>query len=419
MTTAWCRDVSDVGARAMVASMLDHEELPLPVVGSGPGERAGSSADTFDVSVVAWSDAGEQTVETLEALFGIDRATAERLVSSVPVMVKRGVLLADAESFVRALESVGAQVTMENTPGEPVPEDVGPTSLAPRAPAPTSLPRPPIRRVQTGPVTLPSSAAARENASVSVPGPRPRVATPAPDQWGSRAPVPPGSRVPAPPGSRVPSPPASRVPSQPSRVPTRPISRPISQDVAIELIGNDGHSMRSLGSRPARVRSFDDTEEPDYRRGVTLRGQRNLDLDPGSERLDLSTNALLSRGPAPTLAEPVRSRPQSADLGGEVSGPSLARPPIAGGAAPAASPAATANETPAVRAAPKPPADPRAGRAKRWSVAFGRLFLGLGIAAAGLWFDDSILRGNATIPALGLHAFGIYQLGLGVREVFR
>lgn len=361
----------------------------MTVVGSGPDARAGASTDSFDVCVVAWSDPGAATVERLQELFGIAPAMALRLVSDVPVLVKRGASLSDAEAFVQALEAIGAAVVIErSSAGAPqrsaVPAESPPSAAAERVGPPASLPRPPPRRQpQSGPVPRPPSQAVQ----------------------------PPLPSLPI----------ASQVPTR-SRAP----SYPVLADEGLDILGNDGARVQSFSSRPGRTRVFDDTAEPsEQRRAVARRGQRNLDFAPpiAAPQVDLAANPYVEAvGPTLLSDPPLPSRSQSTD----------ARPNPSLGARPSPRPGSKTGATdPAVSATvgaapgstpqrgPRPPAAPTRAKDKAWIVVFGRLAASLLVLTAGLFIDDTILRGNATLPSLLLHAVAIYHLGLGVRGALR
>ncbi|HEX2677864.1 MAG TPA: hypothetical protein VHM19_14525 [Polyangiales bacterium] len=372
---------------------------------AGPEEDAATSGETFDVCVVAWSDPGEHVVDLVERLFGVDRETASRLVNDVPMYVKRGVGFADAENIAQALQNLGARVVLERASSVPLPDPrhapTPPPDQVARVAPPASLPRPPgPRRPSSVPLTPTASVAVRPPSQASVVAP-PRSVAVAP------VPLPPAQR------SRVPTPTPGG-----SRVP-RP--RPISQDISVDLLGNDGGTARgSAVPKPARARTFDDTEDntDSFKRGgLGRRGQRNLELDEGeaSPRIDILPSALAAT--AKPASEPQRARSQLQSGGSAPSSggnPSAPRASLTVDDPMGPRSAATGVEAVAARA-PKPPPSPRAERTKRVGVALVRLLFSLAVIASGLWLDDSIVRGNASPPSLLLHAFAIYQLGLGLR----
>lgn len=73
----------------------------------------------------------------------------------------------------------------------------------------------------------------------------------------------------------------------------------------------------------------------------------------------------------------------------------------------------------AAQRGPQPPPGFASLAPKAWAVVFARLAGSLLVFAAGLFIDDTIVRGNATVPSLVLHAVAIYQFGLGLRGAMR
>jgi hypothetical protein len=57
--------------------------------------------------------------------------------------------------------------------------------------------------------------------------------------------------------------------------------------------------------------------------------------------------------------------------------------------------------------------------ARRALYALGLLGCSVAIFAFGVRADDSVLYGNASLPALILHSFGFYTAGAAVLEAFR
>lgn len=49
------------------------------------------------------------------------------------------------------------------------------------------------------------------------------------------------------------------------------------------------------------------------------------------------------------------------------------------------------------------------------SIAALRVLIGVGVGVLGIVFDNSIVYGNANLLSVAAHAFGIYQLGVGLR----
>src|SRR5260221_9215989 len=107
-------DKNGVGRRGCTSPCWTARDL-LQSLRSGvlPPMAEGSDEKRFDVrvsSAPAMTPQGEAFAAALARAFGIDTATAQRLVSSVPIFVKRGVSSDVAESLRRMLSSLGATV---------------------------------------------------------------------------------------------------------------------------------------------------------------------------------------------------------------------------------------------------------------------------------------------------------------------
>lgn len=71
------------------------------------------SAGAYDVRVLAFPAASGRTVQGLMQLFGIDQASAQRLIASVPVILSQQASANDAEACAQALRRLGARVHVE------------------------------------------------------------------------------------------------------------------------------------------------------------------------------------------------------------------------------------------------------------------------------------------------------------------
>lgn len=150
---------------------------------SSPSAQGDAS---YDVVVSGLERAIPEVAAGLERVFGLDPASAQALIASVPVTVCRGVNEIRAQYFMRALRGIGACVELRfegDGPEEPA-------ALPPSAPAndvhPVAAPAPPSAASCRAPTLLMGSdpLAATINA---VPAPQLSAAEPKPDagaRWG-------------------------------------------------------------------------------------------------------------------------------------------------------------------------------------------------------------------------------------------
>jgi hypothetical protein len=102
-----------------------------------PGTRTQPTAShAFDVRIVAFATS-PRAVRGLCELFGVDPATAQRVLAHVPAVVRRGVPAAEAQRLAAALSELGAQVALDPRPGAdaPRPPPPPPAAVPRRAPA--------------------------------------------------------------------------------------------------------------------------------------------------------------------------------------------------------------------------------------------------------------------------------------------
>ncbi len=78
------------------------------------------AAETFDVVILGFDDREERPEERLQRAFGIDRTTAQALLSRLPATVQRSVSRVRAEYFRRALTMIGAQSEVRDQDGTAV-----------------------------------------------------------------------------------------------------------------------------------------------------------------------------------------------------------------------------------------------------------------------------------------------------------
>jgi Ribosomal protein L7/L12 C-terminal domain len=354
----------------------------------------------FDVRVLGWRSAGAGTVAALQEVFGLDLDTATQLVSRVPAAVKRGVSSSEAQTFMRALQGVGAQVVLVRT-GAPVTID---------APNP-ALANTPARYLaaESQPIAVTPPAAPTTLTGSRVPAPPAPPSKPASGpMWSGTGSL---ASMPRPTGQTY------RGPS-PAPRPSPPMSRPVSQPMAshgdLDLIGNDGRRRSPSGPLDGGP-LFPDVETGSARMRKAG-GQRELDLSAssaGQPRLDIERAELPMPAGLPALTEmsPV-------ERFGHESGRARSRPV----AEPESKPGRKAPSGGATEAAPKAtpprkaPSPAPAGPSKL--VGVRQVLVGVSVFVIGLLLDDSVLRGGATPISVALHGIGFYQLGLGLRRLF-
>jgi len=347
----------------------------------------GTGGDVFDVRVVAFAGGAAATLQGLQELFGLDREGAQRLVDSVPLVVRRAAPANEAQSFVAALRGIGAQVALERPSNQNAVEGrkLDPVPAARPAP-PGARPAPPAP-VRLAPPPPPKAAPGK------APPPRPREADPLP----------------------------------------RPIMRAPTADLEFDFAsvsGGDGldaglrSSLQPGGNGPgSRGRSeIDFSDEPDT-------GTLELDIGgsartPASDRSAAVRNTVSERAaavraaiaernasktlsmPTPALAEQhAASEPRPEQLAGRISNPDIVR-----GVPGPMSRAAIVH---------KPGVDPKDSPARRRQIALLRVLGAIGVGALGVVFDSSIVYGNANLISVLAHAVGIYQLGVGLRGLTR
>lgn len=353
---------------------------------NGKQRAGGNGGDVYDVRVVAFAGGSAATLQALQDLFGLDREGAQRLVDSVPIVVRRGAPANEAQTFVDALRGIGAQVALERPSNSNALER--PRPAAPRGAEPVAMPRP-------------APPGARPAPPVPV-----RVAPPPPPKAAPRKAPPP------PPRDAEPLP--------------RPIMRTPSADLEFDLAspsGGDGlgseprSSNQSIGSKQGGSRGRNEIEfshesdagrlELDIGAGRPASSDRNAAVRGApSDRSASDRGTAAERSAAKSTQQLLVLDQAAADsradqLAGRMSNPDVAR----GGAGPM-SRAAVVH---------KPGIDPKAGRARRRQIALVRLLGAVAIGALGVVFDSSILYGNANVMSVLAHALAIYQFGVGVR----
>jgi ribosomal protein L7/L12 len=359
------------------------DKFEIRIVAASGKQHAGggSGGDVFDVRVVAFAGGTAATLKGLQDLFGLDREGAQRLVDSVPLVVRRAAPANEAQSFVAALRGIGAQVALERAANQ---NGVGPTRNADPAAGPRPAP----------------------------PGARP--APPAPARF---APPPPPKLAP---GKAPPPPPREADPLP------RPIMRAPSADLEFDIgssssgDGIDGLSRSSAQSAVVQ-KSSRGRNEIDFS-GEPSTGALELDIgdrDPAADRTGAARTNVAERPtagraanaerntskgvatPTPSSAEQQGSSESRAESAGRMSVTDISR----------------VGPGPMSRAAVvhKPGIDPKDQSSRRRQLALLRVLGAVGVAALGFVFDSSIAYGNANLISVVAHAVAIYQLGVGLR----
>jgi hypothetical protein len=346
------------------------------------GEHAkAANGDAFDIRVLAFAQARSRTLRGLQEIFGVDASTAVRILESVPAVVRRGVGAEQAQSYVTALQSIGAEVVLERPAANP-------SAAEPR------------------PVDPPVASAARR--PPPPPGPlRPRAAPPAP-------PIPAFARGSSENNANAP------LPLRSSDLPLpRPILRPPSSDLEFDMTGQQD----DLGGSMPQASGPD---ELDYESGADASGRRGtrsgrreeieldatdtsnrLDIDPAAaaatQRVDPSTRDQAALGADNDQAQS-ESRVQGARTMRIADATQRLADPQRG---PAMSRAAVV-QRPAEAAA----SGPR-------SLALLQLLAAVAVVVLGVWLDNTIIYGNATPFSVLVHGLALQQLGFSLWKLLR
>ena len=335
-------------------------------------QAAGTSGDAFDVRVVAFSGPRAQTLRGLQEIFGVDAATATQLLDSVPAIVRRGVSGQQAQSYVAALQRVGAQVVLERP--------VKPHGQGPRPPAPATAarraPPPPAPRAPRGAPPPPPPQAALGPRDDGLPG----AAAAAPD-----------SELPLP----------------------KPILRPPSSDLEFDMLGG---SDTLAGELPSALQA-NDVDPNELGGGATKTARSNarrqeLELDAGGSvaSLDLDPAATSPRIDATQHAvEPVVPETEDAAPAARTGGLRPLRNPEQADAQ---------RGPPMSRAAVVQHGAISDDRPER-SLALLQLLAAVAVGVGGAQLDNSIFYGNASLFSVIVHGLALQQLGYGVWRLLR
>jgi ribosomal protein L7/L12 len=334
--------------------------------------RSAPETAAYNVRVHAFEGTPQQTLRGLRDLFGLDVARAQRLMASVPAVLRHRISAAEAEHWAQALRSIGARVVLED-------------AAAPSPPAPPMPPRPPtppwqttqagarLRQPATGaasvgqPIAHQSSAVAQDleydvlsalDAVLDQPE-RDAASDPLRDLGRELELEAPRMHAPQPTTEAAEFALEEHRPAQPSRQAAKKAQRELSEDTL------------SIHRAPA------------------------LELDAAAVRRPLDPGH--SRAPQPALGEPHGQLPAQTD-------------PFANGRT---QPGPRPHSPVALRVQPQAVEDS--------SRAVPLLQLGglVAVVALGLWLDSSVIYGNAGTVSVILHGLALQQGLLGLRGMFR
>lgn len=331
------------------------------------------NAEAFDVRVLEFVGASLQTVHGLQQIFGIDAATAQRVIAGVPGVIRKRVPAAEAERVAQALARLGARVMLE--------------AAAPLAPEGPGLPLPVPRQPPP-----PPAAAILHRPEADLPQPKMRV-----DAADLEYDV--LSALEAAFDTAAPPPPSAAMPL--------PAPRPLPVPMPVPVANPD----RQLASPvPAQTQRRLGHAELDLSEG---RHDAKLDIDLEHGRTGHATTATLAAHPALTASMPdqLRKRTRSADTHMAVNPGARTNADAPGkhklGAEQPPMSRAAVVERPVVEA-------PRSR-----TVPLLQLLAAMCVAVCGYWFDSSIAFGNASPISVIAHGLALQQLCLGVRGMFK
>jgi hypothetical protein len=372
----------------MLNSSTAVREVEVPGVQAKSGQRAKSAGgEAFDIHVVAFVGAPARSLQGLQRIFGMDATAAQRILDAVPSVLRRAAPADEAQGYREALESIGAQVVLQRVAREE-------TAPAPgRRPAPP--PTPPAALRAGGPPPPPAASMGRAE---PLPAPRNLMDL-------SEPPLP------------------------------RPVlrARPPSEDLEYDMLaGADAAQSSDPLMGFGEAQSALDAAQPDEphaagdatRAGLRTVRREELDLDSGDSggALDLALPS-----PAPRRAAPAAQRPEplSHDADTAALESEAARAPTE---TQAARTQRTANSKPEAGAAQRGPLMSRAALVEKPAVTQSQspkslpllqLLAAVLVVSLGLWFDSSILYGNASTFSVVVHGLAIQQFALGVWGLFR
>jgi large subunit ribosomal protein L7/L12 len=88
-------------------------QAAVAVAAAAPAAEAAAEKTEFDVVLKSFGDKKVEVIKVVRTLTNLGLKEAKALVEGAPAAVKEGVSKADAESFKKQLEEVGAQVEIK------------------------------------------------------------------------------------------------------------------------------------------------------------------------------------------------------------------------------------------------------------------------------------------------------------------
>jgi ribosomal protein L7/L12 len=331
-----------------------------------------TSGDSVDIRVVAFAAAQAPTLRGLQEIFGVDADTARRIFDSVPTIVRRGIAANEAEAYVSALQSLGAHVVLE----KPAANAQGQRPEEPAAPVARRPPPPPVQaRPRPAPPPSPRSAVADRPAA-------PVVAARAGD-----------SDLPLP----------------------RPVARALTADLEFDVLGELGSPNESLPPALSLDESGSESGGADERRAVRNARREEIELDASgsSKSLDIDPAAAAQR-PEPTGRE--QSAQQTDHLETADAAPRTA---ATRGARRADSTQQTTDAQRGMSRAAVVQRPVTNTAATPRSLALLQILLAVVVVVLGVWVDNTIIYGNATLFSVIVHGLAIQQLGWGLWKLRR
>jgi ribosomal protein L7/L12 len=384
----------------------DYSRRAVSAVQARSGQRTNSAGGgSVDIRILAFHGPPARTLRGLQEIFGVDLGTAQRIFDNVPGVVRRGAPFEEAQSYVAALQSIGAQVTLEPTPSGPglsVPAGMGrPQPQASRRP-----PQPSIAANDSDPDAWPEL----ENVLRDPDAPRPHERAPSSDLEFDVL---------------------SAEDLEEDVVGVAPLRAAHAQEFDgyqdDRTGGRYGEPMRGLGE-PAGMgeprgefADFDDqrsgASEPSAvasREHNTVSMRRDeLDLSgAGGGMLDVDASAKQRAPTARPAARIGTGNPELRPAGGRTATGGMRRPSIAAPTSGTGGARTTTGKAAVLEHPEKAPARPRAR-------ALLSLLAACAVAAIGVVFDNSIFFGNASWFSVVAHGLALHQLGLAVWGLLR
>jgi hypothetical protein len=344
------------------------------VVPTQSGSRKQQEASAYDVRVMAFDGDPARTLQGLCDGFGIDRATAQRVLAAGPAVLRRGVSAAEAQECARLLGGLGARVRLEAAV-----QAVAAQSAQPLAAADLEFD------------VLSALEAALD----------PDTTEPATRDLGRELQLEASEGAPETPGLRGSQRGEFDLSTDDLDLPVVASRRPHRDE--FDIASEQSESAAIESRRPVRDEFEFEGAEREASAGSARRQHHDeFELEAAATRqldLELET-APRKRSVEPDVKRP-RAEPQRADTGPKPvmrpRAPEASRPTVQEQAAPRAT-------TPAVRSRDLP---------------LLQILVALAVAAIGHWLDSSVIYGNAGVVSVIAHGLAFQQLVLGVRGLLR